>query len=90
MDNGESEKKMAMEAQRLLATNAHPQAASARILAQRLSLSRETVTQVLTRLEVAGLIHAAHLDGTDDPYSLSPAGEAWLAREDATAFPQGA
>jgi hypothetical protein len=26
-----------------------------------------------------------NLDGTDDPYSLSPAGKAWWAREEAAA-----
>ncbi len=48
-----------MEAQRLLATIAHLQAAPAGALTARLTLPRETVTKALTRLEVAGLIHAA-------------------------------
>jgi DNA-binding transcriptional ArsR family regulator len=85
MYNGDTREKTTIEPRRLLAEIARLQAASARALARRLSMPLAAVGEALTRLEVAGLIHASYLDGVDDQYSLSPAGHAWLEREEAPA-----
>ncbi len=85
MSNGDTCVISAIEPRRLLAEIARLQAASARVLARRLSMPLEAVSGALARLEVAGLIHASYLDGADDQYSLSPAGHAWLEREEASA-----
>lgn len=81
MYNGDTREKTAVEPRRLLAEIARLQAASARVLARRLSMPLEAVGEALTRMEVAGLIHASYLDGADDQYSLSPTGHAWLERQ---------
>ncbi|MEW5709931.1 MAG: hypothetical protein AB1830_13670 [Pseudomonadota bacterium] len=90
MYNGDTREKTAIEPRWLLAEIARLQAASARVLARRLSMPLEAVGEALTRLEVAGLIHASYLDGADDQYSLSPAGHAWLKRQKEPATPQRA